>query len=95
MDIIKRPLITEKSITDAKSGKFTFIIAKTADKDAVKRVVEERFSVHVLDVATSIVKGRKKRVGIRRNEVAISDYKKATVTLKAGEKIALFDINAE
>ena len=91
-NIIIRPIITEKSMADAEKGKFTFEVAKNANKDVIKMAVEKIFDVHVLAVATTIVKGRSKRAGSRRIEVKESPWKKARVALKAGEKIGLFDV---
>lgn len=93
--VIQRPHITEKSVADAKAHKFTFIVAKTASKNAIKQAVEQTFNVNVIDVATTIVKGRSKRTGMRRNELALSAFKKAIVLLKEGQNIDLFDIKSE
>lgn len=90
--IIVRPVITEQSIAEAGKGKFTFIVAKNANKDAIKIAVEKQFDVHVTDVTTQILKGKRARFGKRRIETRITPEKKACVTLKKGEKIALFDI---
>lgn len=94
LHIIKRPLITEKSMTDATAGKFTFLVDRSAHKNAIKYAVEKTFSVHVTAVVTSMVKGKTKRTGKRRTEVVEGSVKRATVTLATGEKIALFDIGA-
>ena len=86
------PLITEKSMSQAKLGKFTFKVDKEANKKAIKQVVEKRFGVSVVGVTTIIVKGKTQRVGARRAEVTITSWKKAVVTLKKGEKIDLFEL---
>jgi large subunit ribosomal protein L23 len=91
-DIIIRPVITEKSIALASSGKYTFIVDKKADKITIKRVVEEAFNVKVLDVATLVVKGKTKRVGKRRTEEVVSALKKAVVRIEKGQKIDLFEL---
>lgn len=93
-DVIIKPLITEKSLKDARSGKFTFQVAKNAQKGAIKNAIQDAFKVNVIDVATMYVKGRTMRIGARRNEVKLSSWKKAVATLKAGEKIDMFDIGA-
>lgn len=93
--VIVKPVITEKSIVDAKRGMFTFIVAKSADKQAVRRAIENTFSVHVIDVATQLVKGKRSRQGKRRLEIKASPIKKAKVTLISGEKIDLFTIPTE
>lgn len=89
--IIIRPIITEKAMNSSGSGKYSFIVAKTATKTDIKRVVGSVFKVNVVKVQTNTVKGRKKRAGARRIEVAQGDFKKAMVTLKKGEKIGIFE----
>ncbi|MCL5438388.1 MAG: 50S ribosomal protein L23 [Patescibacteria group bacterium] len=90
-NILIRPIVTEKSMADAGTGKFTFEVAKEADKGMIKKAVENKFKVNVVSVSTSIVKGKKKRQGNRRKEVLGSSWKKAIVRLKTGEKIGLFE----
>lgn len=89
-DTIIRPIITEQSINDVSKGKFTFQVAKSADKGGIKRAIEKAFNVSVISVATNIRKGKKKRYGMLRREVAVSPWKKAVVTLRKGQKIDLF-----
>lgn len=89
------PVITEKSIADAQKGKFTFKTAKNMKKNAISQVVAKQFSVDVVAVTTSIIKGRSRRVGMRRLEKIQSAWKKATVQLKSGQKIALFEIGEQ
>jgi len=91
-NIIIKPVITEKSMQDAGFNRFTFMVCKTADKTAIKREVEKKFNVNVINVLTNIVKGRKKRAGARRTEIEEPVFKKAIVKIKAGQKIALFDV---
>jgi large subunit ribosomal protein L23 len=95
MQVIIKPLVTEKSMQDVTKGKYTFVVNRFATKPVIKQAVKDMFNVTVVSVATNIVKGRSKRVGTRRNEVPVSAYKKATVTLKKGEKISLFESGAE
>ena len=70
MNIIISPLITEKSMADASSGKFTFKVAKSANKNEIKNAIQKNFSVNVTHISTSILKGKKVRVGARRTEKA-------------------------
>jgi large subunit ribosomal protein L23 len=95
MEVIIAPLITEKSMAAAGEGKFTFKVAKDANKMQIKSVVEKNFEVHVTHVTTSILKGRSIRVGTRRTEKPVSDWKKAIVTVKKGEKIGLFELGGD
>lgn len=89
--IIIKPLVTEKSMADVSKGKYTFIVDKFATKPVIKQAVKDMFNVTVRSVATRIVKGKTKRIGARRQEVTEVSYKKATVLLKKGDKIALFE----
>jgi len=91
MNVIVAPIISEKSMLNAGKGRFTFVVAKDADKKAIKNAVEKAFNVNVIAVATTMVKGRTRRGGIRREEKVLSPWKKATVTLKSGQKIDIFD----
>jgi large subunit ribosomal protein L23 len=89
--VVIKPLVTEKSMKDVSLGKYTFAVAKSASKGEIKQVVGNMFSVHVVNVATSVLKGRKTRVGKRRDEVDAQMWKRATVTLRKGERISLFE----
>ncbi len=90
--IIKKPHITEKSMADVKQGKFTFIVAKDANKDEIRRTIENQFKVNVIKIVTTVQKGKTKRVGVRRAEKSLTAVKKAIVTLKSGQKIDMFDL---
>lgn len=93
-NVIVKALITEKSMDEAKKGKFTFIVSMKASKRHVKNEVEKIFKVNVLSVSSLIIKGRKKRYGTKRIEVNEPSFKKAIVKLKSGQKIDLFDQGA-
>lgn len=77
---------------DTDKSRFTFIVRKDATKKEVKQAVEKLFNVTVVSVATTLVKGKTQRVGVRRNEVVKSPIKKAIVALKAGQKIEAFEL---
>lgn len=94
-DVIIAPVVSEKSTLNASQGKFTFRVAKDADKTIIKKVIEEKFKVNVVSIATSIVKGRSQRFGARRTEMAMPIWKKATVRLKKDQKIDMFEIVSE
>ncbi|SHJ06044.1 50S ribosomal protein L23 [Desulfofundulus thermosubterraneus] len=88
-DILKRPVITEKSMSLLADNKYTFIVDPHANKVEIKKAVEELFKVKVEKVNTMRVKGKTKRV---RNIVGRRpDVKKAIVTLRKGDKIELFE----
>jgi large subunit ribosomal protein L23 len=89
-EIIKRPLITEKtSIQKEDYNQITFEVDRRANRVEIKRAVESIFNVNVAAVRTIQVKGKTKQrgriVGKRR------DWKKAIVRLMPGERIDFFD----
>ena len=89
-DVVKRPLITEKAERNREAARqYAFEVHREATKIQVKQAVEKLFNVHVLAVRTSIIRGKIKRVG--RNVGRRPNWKKAFVTLKEGETIALFE----
>lgn len=96
-DIIKRPIITEKSmkvVTDKEGNeirKYTFEVPKTVNKIEIKYAVEEVFGVKVAKVNTMNYEGKLKRMG--RYEGRRASWKKAVVTLTADSKtIEFFDM---
>lgn len=94
-NLIVRPVISEKSMRDADAGKFTFVFAKQARKEGIRKTIEQLFSVHVVSLSTSIVKGGRKKTGKQRIEGKTPAWKRAIVTLQKGEKITMFDIGEE
>lgn len=80
--VVKEPIITEKSTAQTAQGKYTFKVEKKVSKGDIRRAVEKLFGVKVLDVKTANVRGK----GVR------SDWKKAVVTLKEGDKIDIFEV---
>lgn len=90
-DIIIRPIITENSMDGLADRKYTFKVAKNANKIEIKKAVEQLFKdVKVEKVNTMNVRGKKKRMG--RNEGYTSAWKKAIVTITPDSKtIEFFD----
>ncbi len=90
-DIVIRPLLSEKSYNGIANKRYTFVVAKTANKTQIKDAIESMFDgVKVEKVNTANYLGKLKRMG--RNEGMTSSYKKAIVILKEDSKsIALFD----
>ena len=78
-DIIRKPVITEKSMASMAEKKYTFIVHADANKSQIKRAVEEVFNVKVESVNTINGLGKTKRMGVHVGKRA--DYKKAVVTL--------------
>ncbi len=78
-DIILKPVISERSIDMLPSGKYTFRVAKDANKVEIAKAVEQLFSVEVTKVNTMNCNGRTRRVGRFVGKKA--DWKKAIVTI--------------
>lgn len=90
-DVIKKPVITEKSLRDAAAGVFTFDVSLDASKNQVRKTVEDLFRVHVRKITSAHLKGKKRLTGKKRVPVYEKDRKKVWVKLAQGEKIDLFE----
>jgi large subunit ribosomal protein L23 len=89
-DILFRPLVTEKSTAQKEQfNKVAFVVNRRANKIEIRQAVEKAFKVRVVDVCTSNVRGKKKRMG--RIVGQKSDWKKAVVTLAPGDRIEFFE----
>ena len=90
-DIIVRPIISENSMAQLADRKYTFEVAKNANKIEIKKAIEEVFpGTKVESVTTQNVLGKVKRMG--KNEGKRADWKKAVVKLKEDSKeIEFFD----
>ena len=90
-DIIIRPVITERSMGGIATGKYTFEVAKDANKIGIAEAVEILFpGTKVASVNTMHVRGKQKRMG--KNVGMTRSWKKAVVTIKAdSKKIEFFE----
>ncbi|MCC6802268.1 MAG: 50S ribosomal protein L23 [Anaerolineae bacterium] len=91
-DVIRRPVVSEKAnIISEERNQYVFEVAPEANKQQIKQAVETIFEKHVKKVNTMIMpakRGMRGRNAYRRS----SQWKKAVVTLVAGEKLELFDL---
>ncbi len=88
-DVIRRPLITEKTTVLREDGRtLVFQVARDANKIDIRRAVEQLLGSKVADVRTSLAHGKMKRQGKYVGRRA--DWKKAYVTLREGEKLPDF-----
>jgi large subunit ribosomal protein L23 len=94
-DVIVAPMITEKSMTGTVSNQYTFEVHPRATKTQIRHAVEEIFKVDVVKINTTNVAGKVKNFARRgvRTSGKQSDWKKAIVTLKPGQKIELGGVN--
>ena len=92
-EIILRPVISEKSMDETQRGKYTFRVHSDANKLQVKAAIEELFKVDVITVNVSTTKPKEKSRNRRRSRIVgwSSAWKKAVVTLAAGQKIEFFE----
>lgn len=102
-EIIKRPLLTEKGTRLKETGgqagdeldpdtiksQLLFEVARDANKVEIRHAVQKLWNVDVIDVRTSVMRGKEKRVG--RFVGRTSPWKKAIVTLAAGQNVEFFE----
>jgi large subunit ribosomal protein L23 len=89
--IIIAPLVTEKSGHQMETqNSYTFKVSISANKVEIKKAIERIFSVKVISINTITMMGKPKRLGKYNGKRP--DWKKAIVTLKAGDKIAEFEV---
>ncbi len=92
-EIILRPVISEKSMDESQRAKYTFAVHDTATKIQIKAAVEELFKVKVTGVNVLTTQPKQKRRGTRRGQIVgwTTPWRKAIVTLAAGQKIEFFE----
>jgi large subunit ribosomal protein L23 len=88
-EVLRRPLITEKNTNLQAAGKYVFEVADDATKFQVRQAVEKAFKVKVTAVNVINVPGKMRRIG--RRQVQTQPWKKAIVTLRAGDKIQIVE----
>ena len=91
--IFKKVLVSEKSYQAAANGKFSFVVDRKTSKEAVTKAVEDLFKVNVTKANSMNCDGKIKQT--KRKAGKRSDYKKVILTLKAGQKIDLFEIEGD
>ena len=89
-DVLLRPVISEKSVLETERNNYTFAVARDANKFQIREAVEAQFKVNVIGVRVLTVKPKQKRRG-RRQLGTVPGWRKAVVTIEAGQKIELFE----
>ncbi len=89
-DVLLRPVVSEKSVIETERNNYTFAVARDANKFQIKAAVEAEFKVDVLGVRVLSVKPKQKRRG-RKTLGMVPGWRKAIVTIAAGQKIELFE----
>jgi large subunit ribosomal protein L23 len=90
LDVVLRPLITEKATRLSGENKYAFEVRVDSNKVQIKDAVQQGFNVKVLNVNVINMKGKPRRVRGNRIKHGV-DWKKAVVTLAPGDKIELFE----
>ena len=87
--LIKRPVITEKTTKMMEENKYCFVVDPKANKTQIKQAIETIFDVKVKSVNTTNILGKIKKMG--RHAGRRPNWKRATVTLKKGSRIEFFE----
>jgi large subunit ribosomal protein L23 len=92
MGVLIRPLVTEKFSAMNEHGKYSFVVAKTANKVQIRQEVEKTYGVNVQEVNTMIQSGRSKSRHTKSGAISgrTSAYKKAVVKVAEGEIIDFY-----
>jgi large subunit ribosomal protein L23 len=91
IDLIKYPVLTEKSVRLIENNQYTFDVDLRLYKPQIKKLIEDLFHVKVIAVNTHRPPRRKKRLGLSQGIKA--RYKRVIITLKSGDSITLFPEN--
>ncbi len=92
--IIVKPIVTEKSMQDS-GRKFTFLVDRFATKLDIKNAIKGQFGIIPQSIKTIVVKGKRTRRGVRRIESIVVESKKATIFLKKGDKLSIFESDSD
>lgn len=90
-NVIKTPIITEKSLADADLGRYTFKVDLAASQGTITQALKELFGVDAVEVRTMVMPGKRKRILRTNRFTKTGKWKKAIAILKSGQKIDLFD----
>ena len=88
--VIRHPVLTEKSYVLAETGKYTFRVHEKAHKTQIRQAVEQLFDVNVVEVRTASVKSKPKRRG--QTAGRSRQWKKAIVQVREGQTITVFQV---
>lgn len=94
-DVLKKPMITEKTLNQSTLGKYIFAVDKRATKEMIKKAVHQAFGVEIVAVKTINLRGKIRRLGKRRKQTQLANWKKAIVQLAPGQKIDVFTVPGE
>ena len=90
--ILIRPLITEKTLSLASRGWYSFMVDTKADKRTIALAISDFYKVTVVDARVAMMHGKMRRVGKLRRPAKKPDWKKAIVRLAKDQKIDAFEV---
>lgn len=93
-DLIIKPIITEKSLDDARGGRYTFEVQLKANKNQIRQALDKAFDVKVRTIKTAVTKEKRRTIAKTRHQVSGRVWKKATVQLSSG-KLTMFEVGGE
>jgi large subunit ribosomal protein L23 len=92
MNTLVKPFITEKTLSLASRGWYTFVVMFQAEKKQIAQDIAKFYTVTVTEVRTVHMHGKVRRVGKKMKHTKKPDWKKAIVHLAAGQKIDAFEV---
>ena len=95
VDVLVRPVISEKAVRVAGENQYMFIVNAAARKEEIKKAVEQHYDVEVVDIQTAQFRQTPRRQTKRRVENPAVLQKKAYVTLKQGQSLNLLESDEE
>jgi large subunit ribosomal protein L23 len=90
-EVLKRPIMTEKSLILSDDNKYVFEVDRRANKMQVKQAIEARFGVTVLNVRIINMKAKTRKRSMKQVAIRKQPWKKAIITLAAGDSIQMFE----
>lgn len=93
--VIKKPVITEKSMRNVVQNQYTFEVDKHATKKGIAQAVEDQFNVEVYRVTVMNRRGKKRRNRRTGRDAVTPMQKRAVVTINPKDKIEIFEVSEE
>ena len=93
--MIQKPLVTEKTLREAANNRYTFLVDKKETKTSIAHQISQIYGVTVTGIQTTVIPARSRRIGVSLKKTTIPAKKKATVSLKKGQKIDIYDVPKE
>ena len=93
IDLIKYPIITEKSCRLIEKNKYTFDVDKKLTKVQIKKILEKLFKINIISLNTHLLPIKKKRLGFKQGYK--TNYKRVIITIKSNQQIPIFGLKKD